>query len=64
MTTEYVEIYYDECIVETEDAVLLETAEGNKWIPKSCIRDEKDIHYPSYLFVEVERWFAEKEELI
>lgn len=67
---EYVEIYYDECIKETDEAVLLnfdtETSFHNatKWIPKSCIKDRIPTEDDSETYIEVERWFAEKEELI
>ncbi len=61
---EYVDIYYDKRIAKTEDAVLLETSEGGKWIPRSLIYEEKFVDYASGLLVQIERWFAEKEGLI
>ena len=67
---EYVEIFYDECLKETEEAVLLNFDtekvfnDATKWIPKSCIKDESLIDYNSEMYIEIERWFAEKEELV
>lgn len=67
---EYVEIFFDECLKETDEAVLLsfDSEEpfnmNTKWIPKSCIKDESLIDYDSELCIEIERWFAEKEEFI
>lgn len=67
---EYVEIFFDECIKETDEAVLLnfdtETSFHNatKWIPKSCIKDESLTDYTSEMYIEIERWFAEKQGLI
>lgn len=67
---EYVEIFFDKCLKETDEAVLLSFDSDKpfdmytKWIPKSCIKDESLINYNPEMYIEVERWFAEKEELI
>lgn len=61
---EYIDIYYDKRVAKIEDAILLETSEGGKWIPRSVIYEEKFVDYTSGLFVQVERWFAEKEGFI
>ena len=62
--TEYAEIFFDSLIIQTEEAVLLETSEGNKWIPKSLIEDEEIVDYNSELLVNIEAWFAKKQGLI
>ena len=67
---EYVEIFYDECLKETDEAILLSFDSDEpfnmytKWIPKSCIEDESLVDYNSEMYIGIERWFAEKEELI
>ncbi len=51
------EICHDGVSHETDDAVLFYFDERDVWIPKSVINDYDG------LVVEVESWFAEKEEL-
>ena len=51
------EICHDGISHETDDAVLFYFDERDVWIPKSVINDYDG------LVVEVEPWFAEKEEL-
>lgn len=67
---EYAEIFYDRLVVETEEAVLLDFGSDDAfdanevWIPKSVIKDGHEIDYETELRIEVEQWFAEKQELI
>ena len=68
---EYVEIFFDECLKETDEAVLLnfDTETGfnfnaTKWIPKSCIEDGFRAACTRDSYIKIERWFAEKEGLI
>ena len=55
---EFVEIDA-ECVGETEMAYCLDTAEGQKWIPKSVCGEMNEDPYT----IEVEEWWATKEGL-
>lgn len=59
MSDDYAEIDA-EYVRETEMAFLMDTAEGERWIPKSvCGEMDEDAHT-----LEVATWFAEKEGLV
>ena len=60
----YIDLVYDKCIKETENAVLLDFGDKEKWVPKSVIKDGFDIEYSKENTVDVTEWFAVKKELI
>ena len=55
--SEIIELAYDEIIKKTDEAILFDFGEVQKWIPKSLIEEyDKEC-------VIIPLWFAEKEEL-
>jgi len=55
--SEFLELAHDGIITQTGEAILFRFEENRVWISKSLIADYGDV------FVEVERWFVEEEEL-
>ena len=58
---EYVEVYFDEIIMDTGagGAKLISVDGDEHWIPNSLSTEGDDDN-----ILEIERWFAEKEELV
>ncbi len=68
MADNYVEIYVDEVIAETPDAILVKPFIDEKfqaWIPKNCISHDSGVEHKGEDGVLVlKRSMAEKKELI
>jgi len=68
MSDEYVEVYVDEVVAETDEAILIKPfidEPFEAWIPKSCISKDSGVrHKGEGGVLEIKEYMAEKKELI
>lgn len=59
-----VEEYEDvKCIAETRDALRLEHADWDRWVPKSVVHDDSEVYALGHKGkLVIKRWFVEKEK--